>query len=79
MSNRPRVRRQHTNQRKRIRAAAITAARASGCTCDPDVRHDATGRMTVSHDHWCAMADHGQQVVIVHPSWRPPHREDPTR
>lgn len=72
MSNRPR-RRQQTGQRKRLRAAAITAARASGCRCSPDVRHLGAGHLELAHDDWCPMTDHNRQAVIVPAAWRPPH------
>jgi hypothetical protein len=34
--------------------AARAAARAHGCTCDPEVAIDGV-RAVLAHDHWCAL------------------------
>lgn len=34
--------------------AVLAAARASGCTCSPDLRAT-DGRTLVYHDHWCGL------------------------
>jgi hypothetical protein len=38
--------------------AASTAARAQGCTCDPDIEIDGI-HAYVRHDDWCALLRHG--------------------
>lgn len=48
--------------------AAITAAKASGCTCRPEAGQvrsdDGIPRVEVRHDAWCPMIDHCTQLVI---------------
>ncbi len=34
--------------------AALTAAKADGCTCNPDITINGT-HATVRHDDWCAL------------------------
>lgn len=55
-------------RRQAQRHAAITAAKASGCTCRPEIRHvrsiDGVPHLEVRHDDWCPMNDHGTQYVI---------------
>jgi hypothetical protein len=34
--------------------AALVAAKAAGCTCEPDITIDGD-EATIKHDHWCAV------------------------
>lgn len=39
-----------------LRKAIIAAARAEGCTCEPDIAlRGETGHVTVAHEDWCGL------------------------
>jgi hypothetical protein len=55
--------------RDRIERAALAAARATGCTCSPDITVRDLGHelydTTMLHDDWCPLALPTDQVVVV--------------
>jgi hypothetical protein len=51
-----------------MRRAANTAAAVSGCICDREIVLHGAERVTVKHDDWCPMLNHGTQFVIYKPS-----------
>ena len=74
-------------QQGHYRRQAVRAARASGCTCKPDITFHAVDphgwgmpSMSIAHDDWCPLVDHGSQMVAFHqaaPHQPRPHRNGP--
>jgi hypothetical protein len=61
------------NDCDRIKRATLAAARASGCTCSPDITvrelGDGVYDNTIAHDDWCLLAFSHDQTVIVPDGW----------
>ena len=51
-------------RRAAVRRAATRAAVISGCTCNRDLVLHGVEHVTVRHDPWCPMIDHGSQLVV---------------
>lgn len=49
--------------RKNAEAVAWLASKASGCTCEPDVKASGRPHVQVRHDDDCPMVNRGTQMV----------------
>jgi hypothetical protein len=70
------------NERRRIKRAALEAARAQGCVCKPTITltgQDALWHAQVAHDDWCPLYRSNERatsgtptgpVVFVPPRWK---------
>jgi len=51
-------------KRAAVRRNSLIAAKVSGCTCRPDLVLHGVEHVTVRHDDWCPMLNHGTQLII---------------